>query len=337
MENTTRPAGDLPARSLGGLGAFLSAKAAEGEWVVLVGDNDFKGWQKQNDWQFVGAVKLDAKNPKRFTVEPGEGIIYNGPTGRTGNLISKEKFQDVEVHLEFNVPKGSNSGIKLEGLYEIQILDSFGLKTLKGKDCGGIYPARNSCRRITIWTTAKPRWSTPASRRRVADARHRLSGSAIRFEGQEDGKRAVRQGRPEWTSDSRECRIALSDRPRLAKRAGNSLRADFAPSRSRAFGVSKRQGQATERERRQVTRGRRRTSSKALSRSCGVIFRVKQDCFVLDVGNQFEYLSSLPLRRPTSRRRGGARTVEGAREENVSNAVDANECVLSSPCSRFSP
>ena len=89
------------------------------------------------------------------------------------------------------------------------------------------------------------------------------------------------------------------------KEPGNSLRADFAPSRSRAFGVSKRQGQATERERRQVTRGRRRTSSKALSRSCGVIFRVKQDCFV-DVGDQFEYLSSLPLRRPTSRRRGGS-------------------------------
>ena len=47
-----------------------------------------------------------------------------------------------QVHLEFLVPKGSNSGVKLEGLYEIQIFDSYGVpdSKLTASHCGGIYP-----------------------------------------------------------------------------------------------------------------------------------------------------------------------------------------------------
>jgi hypothetical protein len=54
--------------------------------------------------------------------------------------VSKQKFGDVEVHAEFMIPKGSNSGVKLEGLYEIQIFDSYGVEEPKATDCGGIYP-----------------------------------------------------------------------------------------------------------------------------------------------------------------------------------------------------
>src|SRR5207249_1277417 len=45
-----------------------------------------------------------------------------------------------EAHVEFLIPKGSNSGVKFQGLYEIQIYDSWGVKDLKGSDNGGIYP-----------------------------------------------------------------------------------------------------------------------------------------------------------------------------------------------------
>jgi Domain of Unknown Function (DUF1080) len=38
------------------------------------------------------------------------------------------------------IPKGSNSGVKMMGLYEIQIFDSFNVKETTGADCGGIYP-----------------------------------------------------------------------------------------------------------------------------------------------------------------------------------------------------
>ena len=52
--------------------------------------------------------------------------MLNGLRGRTANLVSDEKFGDVELYLEFMVAKGSNSGVYLQGLYEIQVFDSYG-------------------------------------------------------------------------------------------------------------------------------------------------------------------------------------------------------------------
>jgi hypothetical protein len=95
---------------------------------------------KQDDWAFAKSVTLDEKNPKKLTFDAGSGILVNGVKGRAADLYSKEKFGDVEIHLEFNIAKGSNSGIKFHGHYEIQILDSFGKTELTGDDCGGIYP-----------------------------------------------------------------------------------------------------------------------------------------------------------------------------------------------------
>jgi hypothetical protein len=92
------------------------------------------------DWQEVGGVALDPKNPRKLIAQPGKGVWYNGPKGRTNDLFTKQKFGDVQVHLEFNVPKGSNSGIKFHGHYEIQIDDSYGRKEVSGENCGGIYP-----------------------------------------------------------------------------------------------------------------------------------------------------------------------------------------------------
>ena len=66
--------------------------------------------------------------------------MINGEKGNAADLYTKEKFGDVEVHLEFCIPKGSNSGIKFHGHYEIQICDSFGKAKITGEDCGGIYP-----------------------------------------------------------------------------------------------------------------------------------------------------------------------------------------------------
>jgi hypothetical protein len=92
------------------------------------------------DWMFAGSVMPDPGNPKRLAAEPGKGILVNSPKGRARDLVTRQKFGDVEVHVEFLIPRGSNSGVKLEGQYEIQILDSYGKKNLTGDDCGGIYP-----------------------------------------------------------------------------------------------------------------------------------------------------------------------------------------------------
>ena len=54
------------------------------------------------------------------------GIILNGRTGRTANICTERSFGDVELYLEFMLAKGSNSGVYLQSLYEIQIFDSWG-------------------------------------------------------------------------------------------------------------------------------------------------------------------------------------------------------------------
>ena len=73
--------------------------------IDLMGDN-LDAWQaKIGDWTHVGGVELDAKNPKKLVAKDGKGVWYNGPKGRTTNLYSKQKFDDIELHLEFNIPK----------------------------------------------------------------------------------------------------------------------------------------------------------------------------------------------------------------------------------------
>src|SRR5262249_32154760 len=91
-------------------------------------------------WILADSVALDEKNPRLLTAKPGKGIIVNGKKGRERDLVTKQAFGDLEIELEFLISEGSNSGVKFHALYEIQICDSFGKKTLTGKDCGGIYP-----------------------------------------------------------------------------------------------------------------------------------------------------------------------------------------------------
>ncbi len=119
-------------------------------WTVLLGSSHgLDAWKSpRTNWEEVASVSMDPKNSRKLVAESAtvagagasKGVFYNGPGGMGSNLVTKETFGDVEVHVEFNIPKGSNAGVKLEGVYEIQIYDSFGVKTLKGSDSGGIYP-----------------------------------------------------------------------------------------------------------------------------------------------------------------------------------------------------
>ena len=111
----------------------------EGADVELIGLDAWKS--PVEGWLTVGSVAIDSKDSKKIVAESGTGVIYNGPTGKGKNLVSKESFGDVEVHAEFLIPKGSNSGIKFQAVYEIQIFDSFGSsKKASGSDNGGVYP-----------------------------------------------------------------------------------------------------------------------------------------------------------------------------------------------------
>ena len=121
------------------LGSALTGRTDEGGWVDLSTLDAWKG--SEEGWAVVGSVGLDPTNSKALVAEPGSGIFYTGPAGKAKNLISKASFGDLELHVEYNVPKGSNSGVKFHGVYEVQIFDSFGsTRKPSGSDCGGVYP-----------------------------------------------------------------------------------------------------------------------------------------------------------------------------------------------------
>ncbi|WP_434035559.1 3-keto-disaccharide hydrolase [Formosa sp. 4Alg 33] len=107
---------------------------------------DFK--TPTGDWFMAKDVKVDSVNHKLFTYAEGGDSFVNGATGKTVHLESKEAFGDIEVHLEFLLPEGSNSGIYFQSRYEIQIFDSYGKENIDFSDCGGIYQR---------WDESKPK------------------------------------------------------------------------------------------------------------------------------------------------------------------------------------
>ena len=96
-----------------------------------------------------------------------DGLLMEG-------TASKQKFGDHSIHFEFRLAyqpedRGqgrSNSGIYLQGRYEVQILDSFGLEG-KDNECGGIYSVKAPERKHVLPAVI------------MADFRHRLQGRKV--------------------------------------------------------------------------------------------------------------------------------------------------------------
>jgi len=104
----------------------------------LIG-NDLDAWREPvGEWHLVGDAFLHPDNARTLATVAGQSTLING-SGRTRHLLSKLEHGDVEAHIEFMVPKGSNSGVYFQGRYEIQVLDSWGVENPKHSDCGGIY------------------------------------------------------------------------------------------------------------------------------------------------------------------------------------------------------
>jgi hypothetical protein len=125
---------------LAGLNAAASAQQP-GPWIDFLNGEPTSNFNNPDPmWVRSGDVQLDQANPKKLLNQPGNTVWSNLPKGSCRDLFTKAQFTNPEVELEFCIPKGSNSGIKLMGVYEIQISDSHGQKRVDGKDCGGIYP-----------------------------------------------------------------------------------------------------------------------------------------------------------------------------------------------------
>ncbi len=124
------------------------AKPPEGAIVLFDGKN-LDGW-----------TKMDRKSSPSWELVEGGAMQVKG-----GDIISKEKFaRPHTIHVEFRLPfmpraRGqgrANSGVYVQNHYEVQVLDSFGLKGLDN-EAGGIYsqiaPKVNMCYPPLQWQT----------------------------------------------------------------------------------------------------------------------------------------------------------------------------------------
>ncbi len=105
------------------------------------------------------------------------------------HLVSTFEHGDIELELEVMIPKGSNSGIYLQGRYEIQLLDSWGVLDAKYSDIGGIYrnwekepgkiymgkaPLSNPAKAPGLWQKMKISFRAPkfdSTGKKIANAR----------------------------------------------------------------------------------------------------------------------------------------------------------------------
>jgi hypothetical protein len=115
--------------------------------IVLFDGKDLSQWKSGRNG---GPVKWD--------IQDGVAIV-----NRTGSISTKQEFGDCQLHIEWATPaevKGTgqgrgNSGIFLQGRYELQVLDSYNNKTYFDGQAGAIYkqyaPLVNVCRKPGEW------------------------------------------------------------------------------------------------------------------------------------------------------------------------------------------
>jgi hypothetical protein len=124
--------------------------------IVLFDGKDLSKWMQRGRGQAAGQM-IDP------TWKVGAGYFETG--ARTGDLLSREKFGDCQLHVEWSSPvppSGTsqgrgNSGVLLMTRYEIQVLDAWENPTYADGQAGAIYgqwpPLANPARRPGEWNT----------------------------------------------------------------------------------------------------------------------------------------------------------------------------------------
>jgi hypothetical protein len=165
--------------------SMTTLKADTKDSVTLINDKHYKGEITEGKLVLDDGMKVKTtltkveRKSKTFGEKPPEGavILFDGKSADQWNggkiveenllnngIKSKKTFKDFKAHVEFRLPfmpydRGqarANSGFYLQDRYEVQILDSFGLKGEKN-ECGAIYeqiaPSVNMCYPPLSWQT----------------------------------------------------------------------------------------------------------------------------------------------------------------------------------------
>lgn len=148
------------------------AGAAPSDAIVLFDGKDLSRWESEQG----GRVP--------WTVADGAMTVVPGSKG----IRTRQGFCDVQLHVEWRTPvetqgfdgqNRGNSGIFLQGLYELQVLDSYNNRTYANGQAGSIYkqalPLVNASRAPGQWQAYDIIWKARASRRAAGSSRPRVS------------------------------------------------------------------------------------------------------------------------------------------------------------------
>lgn len=109
-----------------------------GKPIALKNGSSMKSWHAEGTNQWI------AEN----------GILRSPHSGV--NLVTNDKFNDFNLHIEFRIPKGSNSGVYLRGRYEVQVTDGKGVEPAldqMGAIYGFLVPSEMAAKDAGEWNT----------------------------------------------------------------------------------------------------------------------------------------------------------------------------------------
>ncbi len=173
-------------QSLAVAGILYSCVAAQAQWGPLDGLQIDKPEDKE-DMKSVpapaGAIVLfdgtsldgwtgmDGKSPAKWKDIEG-GVLEVQPG--SGNILSKQLLEGhFKLHVEFRIPylpekhgqERGNSGVYMQGRYEVQVLDAYHNDTYKDGMCGAIYtiepPSVNAAKAPTVWQSYDIEFHSP--------------------------------------------------------------------------------------------------------------------------------------------------------------------------------
>lgn len=133
------------------------------EWAATRSPNRLEGSDRKVAWGAPIDLLAGDGISNWKTVEEREsfwriedGLLVNEKSG--ANLRTVQEFRDFKLHVEFMIPKGSNSGIYLRGRYETQVADDHG-KEPYSRGVGGIYgrltPVVNAAKPAGEWNVVE--------------------------------------------------------------------------------------------------------------------------------------------------------------------------------------
>jgi hypothetical protein len=140
-----------------GVTTAKAALSAPSDAIVLFDGKDLSAWE---------TTKGEAAG---WTVHDGIVTVAK----KSGDIQTKQKFENFQLHLEWKIPENisgssqgrGNSGVYLQGIYEIQILDNYINETYANGQVGSIYkqtpPLVNAMRKPGEWNVYDIIYSAP--------------------------------------------------------------------------------------------------------------------------------------------------------------------------------